>query len=61
MKLWDLLNTGIDFQGDYKVVYYDYDNDKRIEVDEYDHDDSRVLYMYPEDDTIYIEIENPNE
>lgn len=30
-KLWYLLNTGIKFQGDYKVAYYDYDNTNKAE------------------------------
>lgn len=46
-------------QGETKLCYFDYDKCERIEVqpsaDNYDKD---IKYIYPENDTVYIEFDN---
>lgn len=57
MKLYQIF-LYIEIQGDYKVVYYDYEKDERIEVDPQHYTDKEVAYMYTENNTLYIEIDN---
>lgn len=53
-----LLNN-VEMQGETKICYFDYDKCERIEVPESaEIYDKNIKYMYPENDTIYIEFDN---
>lgn len=58
MRVRELLNN-IEMQGEYKLVYFDYDKCERIEVQETPEiHDKYIKYMYSENDIIYIEFDN---
>jgi hypothetical protein len=57
MLLYEFLQSDIDIQSQWKVVIFDYDRYERIEVDPTMYNDHRIIYMYAEDDILYIEVE----
>ena len=60
MKLIQLI-LNVEIQSEYKIVYYDYDEERRIKTTLDGNEDKDVRYMYVEDGTLYIEIENEEE
>ena len=56
MKLCDLIEA-IEFQGEYKVVYFDDEKCERVEITYEEAADHTVQYIYPEKDCVYIEVE----
>ena len=57
MQLSELLKN-VEVQGETKVVYYDEEKNERVEVTDLTTvNDSDVLYVYPENDILYIEVE----
>ena len=56
MKLYQLF-LNIEIQGNYKVVYYDFDQDKQIEVKPGEYTDKDIAYLYVIDGILYIEID----
>ena len=59
MKLYQLF-LNIEIQGNYKVVYYDFEQDKRIEVKPGEYTDKDIAYLYVENDVLFIEIDIEN-
>jgi hypothetical protein len=64
MTIRDLINSGIEIQGHVQIIEYDENTDTtRILEDTYNinhaiqYIDSHILYMYPDDNTLIIEIE----
>ena len=58
MYLYELLQSGVDFQSKWKVVEFDFEKYERIELDPTEASERRILYIYCEDDIIYIEVES---
>lgn len=58
MLLYEFLQSDIDIQSQWKVVIFDYDRYERVEVDPAEYEDRRIIYMYAEDDILYIEVED---
>ena len=58
MLLYEFLQSDIDIQSQWKVVIFDYDRYERVEVDPTEYEDRRIIYMYAEDDILYIEVED---
>lgn len=61
MKLYKLLKE-TEIQSEYKVVYFDEDKFERIEIKDTFTEDSiyynaEILYIYVEEDILFIEIE----
>lgn len=53
------LLKNVEMQGDFTLCYYNYDKYERIEVPESEEIyDKMIKYMYPENNTIYIEFDN---
>lgn len=61
MYLYELLQSGIDFQSEWKVVVFNYDTYETIEVEPAEVEDRRISYMYVQDDILYIEVESDDE
>lgn len=62
MTIRDMIESGIEFQGDYRVRAYDYENDSYIEYDPYSDEalDREVKYIYSTSGSCYdytIEVE----
>jgi hypothetical protein len=57
MYVYELLQSGIDFQSEWKVVEFDFETYERVELDPAEASDRRIGYMYCEDDILYIEVE----
>ncbi len=57
MTLRQLLEN-VEFQGEYNVVYYDDKRNARIVIcDEKEVYDKTILFIYPESNIVFIEIE----
>lgn len=61
MYLYELLQSGIDFQSEWKVVVFNYDTYEAVEVEPAEVEDRRISYMYVQDDILYIEVESDDE
>lgn len=57
MKVYELMDS-VEMQGETKFVYYDYEKYERIEITEEQAAYKNIRYIYPENNIIYIEIDN---
>ena len=57
MYLYELLQSGIDFQSEWKVVEFDFEEYERVELDPMEASERRIAYIYCDGGVIYIEVE----
>lgn len=60
MTVQTLLDSGIDIQVQVHYVYYDETKKERVEISQEDASDKEILYMYSEDDEIFLEVDYQN-
>ena len=60
MKVYEIFEN-ITVQGEYKIVYYDYEKMKLVKIKKLEnYTDKDIRYIYVKDNVLYIEINNEN-